>query len=295
MATRQRFIHSVLFRVSLGLAYLLAVNLLSGYLAVTFGYPSLWGNSTGIFAEYAYPVNFTWAFWHWFSMLPAMLLVMGLPVWDKALLIRARWVAIAILLICVVIEMSERLGRFQQIPFVLFFMVDAGLFLFLALCFRSPLKWIVGFFALAGILALAWFLIPATWTTVSQLSRPQAGSSGLIAEVDLVVDWQGNTATYYMVLKDTVQPNGSPSAVEICKAAREQIQWAMINDPPPEELSEPVIMFMAKAWFDESGRVLFPAGSATYLSSHDEWNCEYEMPVPNDSFKTPSSDQRSTP
>ncbi len=97
--------------------YLVCVNLLSGYLALSLNYPSLF-NVNASFGEYAVPLPFTWALAHWPSML-----IFGIPL---LLLTQARKKLTQYYRLCCFITAGLLLLFLnEKIPFVLFPWVDA--------------------------------------------------------------------------------------------------------------------------------------------------------------------------
>ena len=81
------FLRSIPGRAFLAVMFFVFVNGLSGLLAQELRYPSLWGNSSGLFGEYAYPIPFTYALSHWLSMGPLTLIVLGIPLWERKALL----------------------------------------------------------------------------------------------------------------------------------------------------------------------------------------------------------------
>ncbi|XOV85087.1 MAG: hypothetical protein ACFHXK_08160 [bacterium] len=97
--------------------FLVCVNVLSGYMAITFNYPSLF-NVQASFGEYAYPVPFTWALAHWPSML-----IYGVPL---LYLKRNRGKLIQYYRLFCAVTFGLLLVVFNaKIPFALFATVDA--------------------------------------------------------------------------------------------------------------------------------------------------------------------------
>lgn len=107
--------------------FFICVNLLSGILAVTFNYPSLF-NVNASFGEYAFPVPFTWALAHWPSIF-----IYGIPLLH--LRKKADKFTLGYRLFCAVSFGLLLLKFDEKIPFVLFVTVDAitGLILSLGL------------------------------------------------------------------------------------------------------------------------------------------------------------------
>jgi hypothetical protein len=117
-------------RLAAFLFFLLGVNLLSGYIALALGYPSLW-NVAPSFSEYALPLPFTWALMHW----PSMLLY-GIPL---LYLTRERQrVTTYYRLFCVISFCLLLVQLDERIPFLLFPKVDAAIGLILSLVLVPP-------------------------------------------------------------------------------------------------------------------------------------------------------------
>jgi hypothetical protein len=114
------------------LVFLIAVNLLSGFIAVTLNYPSLF-NVNASFSEYAAPFSFTWALAHWPS-----LLLYGIP-----LLFHTRTQEKLVLyyrLFCGVSFCLLMLELDAKVPFLLFPKVDAMTGLLLSLTLVAPTR-----------------------------------------------------------------------------------------------------------------------------------------------------------
>jgi len=111
------YARSLWIRVLTFIAFVIVVNLLAGYTAIYFNYPSLWGGNLA-FSEYAFPVPLTWALSHWPSML-----IFGIPLLFPSItqakaVYRYRLVCAVTFLLCL-LELDAK------IPFVLFPKVDA--------------------------------------------------------------------------------------------------------------------------------------------------------------------------
>lgn len=110
--------------------FLLAVNLLAGFVAVWLNYPSLF-NTQVSFSEYAIPLPFTWALAHWPSIL-----IYGIPLLyltknkGKFLFYYRLFCAVSFALLLLQIT--------EKIPFVLFPAVDAFTGLTLSLAIVPP-------------------------------------------------------------------------------------------------------------------------------------------------------------
>ena len=112
--------------------FLISVNLLSGYLAITLDYPSLF-NVNASFGEYAIPLPFTWAMTHWPTML-----IYGIPLLyhtspEQKLVFYYR-------LYCAVTFCLLMLELDAKIPFLLFPKVDAVIGLVLSLALVPPTR-----------------------------------------------------------------------------------------------------------------------------------------------------------
>ncbi|MBL6691122.1 MAG: hypothetical protein ISP91_12075 [Pseudomonadales bacterium] len=220
------------------------------------------------------------------------LLVMGVPTWTREMLVRARWIAVAVLLACLGIVLSERITRFQKIPFVLFIAVDAGLFLLLALCFKPPLRAIIISSGILGIIVGGSLVYRDTQLNPDRYTR-DAGAAveipnerskplPLIEEVDQVVDFYAGTITYYMPLSVIIDVASPPDFDAICDAAEVAYDQALIDTPPPEArskpLSQPRVKFLAQAAFDPTPNIYYPSGEA-YTTGNGLWICQPAFPV----------------
>ncbi len=123
---------SLWFRIVSFLLFLILVNLLAGYIATTFNYPSLF-NATASFFEYAAPIPFTWAFVHLFSMLVYGLPLLFLTTWPTKHVTYFRlFCGITFLLYCLELD--------NKIPFLLFFKIDALAALLFSLVLAPPTR-----------------------------------------------------------------------------------------------------------------------------------------------------------
>lgn len=118
-------------------AFLIAVNLICGLVAVEFRYPSLWGN-INVFEEYAYPMPLSWAMAHWPSMLLMSVLLFRLSSFSEAQVTKTQIGLIAGIGLCIAIEFVFGGGKFHRIPFILFVLVDLSLVFVLALLLYQP-------------------------------------------------------------------------------------------------------------------------------------------------------------
>ena len=272
------------FRLGLAALYLLSVNLLSGYLAVTFRYPSLWGNVTGLFGEYAYPLPFSWALAHLVTMLPLTMLVTGIPFWEQKRLVQARWVCIAALAVCVGVEVSDGIHRFKKTPFVLFWMVDSSLFLMLTLVFKPPLRTLAAVIGGVLIFTASWVYLPGILKSLQQADAlvpektelPAPGN--FFTRTDLSPDWYHKTAIYYFQLRDRLEPSRPPLPDEICSKAEVLYRSLLDTNPPPAGFASPTVNFMARAWFDDTDKYLYNSGTAELANGH--WDCRIVYPDP---------------
>lgn len=135
--------------------FLVAVNLGCGWLAVEFGYPSLWGKSD-VFDEYAYPLPMSWAMTHWPSMLIVAAMLYQMPKSDKAQITKTRRGLMIGIALCIAVEFVFGEGEFHQIPFVLFILVDLSLAYVLSLLLHQPRRpFIAALFTLVVALIIA--------------------------------------------------------------------------------------------------------------------------------------------
>ena len=112
------------------LIYMIAANLLSGFIAVWFRFPSLWGNGE-VFIDYAQPVSFTYALSHWPSLLLLAVPIIKMPDWNVMQIRRFRK-------ICVISFLLLSYGLLEQIPFALFSAVDLFLVFAISLIILPP-------------------------------------------------------------------------------------------------------------------------------------------------------------
>ena len=104
-------------RVLTFIVFVISVNLLAGYIAIYFNYPSLW-NVNPDFSEYALPVPFTWALAHWPSMLIFGVPLLLVSTTQTKSIYRYRLVCAVTFLLCL-LELDAK------IPFLLFPKIDA--------------------------------------------------------------------------------------------------------------------------------------------------------------------------
>ena len=134
--------------------FLVAANLICGFIAVEFRYPSLWGGSD-VFNEYAMPLSLSWALAHWPSMLLACALLFRMPELRGAQVSSIRLGLLIGIACCIAIEFLYGGGRFHRIPFVLFFLVDLSLAYVLSLLlYKRPKPMIAALFLIAVTLIL---------------------------------------------------------------------------------------------------------------------------------------------
>lgn len=129
-ASYKSLFEKVSIRVIFLLIYFVIVNLLSGYIAVFLRFPSLWGNSQ-IFFDYAMPLNLTWAFAHWPSMIMVSIALFSLPHWEAKSIQHFRSICLSLFLILIY-------GVLEKIPFALFPAVDLFVAFFFSLIIVPP-------------------------------------------------------------------------------------------------------------------------------------------------------------
>lgn len=117
-------------KISLLLVYLVSVNLLAGYVAVWFRFPSLWGNSQ-IFLDYSMPFGLTWASAHIPSMILVSILLLRIPNWNEKQIQRFRIICLSLFFILIY-------GVLEKVPFALFPAVDLLVAFFFSLIMVPP-------------------------------------------------------------------------------------------------------------------------------------------------------------
>ena len=128
--TYKELFHKTSIKVVLLLAYLISVNLLSGYIAVWLRFPSLWGNSQ-IFLDYSMPLGMTWASAHIPSMILVSIPLLLIPHWNAKQINRFRMICLCLFLILIY-------GVLEKIPFALFPAVDLFVAFFFSLAIVPP-------------------------------------------------------------------------------------------------------------------------------------------------------------
>ncbi len=242
------------------------------------GYPSLWGNSTGILFEYAAPLPFNWAFAHLVSMLPLAILIYGLPLWPHRRLVQFRWVMVAALVVLFFIEVRLPHGRLNHIPFALFLIVDCLAALVISLMFRPPIKWIIGTLL---ILTAATFLLRYInnydGKTTENRSRPALESERPepVSNSFFENSNQFQRAGFVeldLTIRGIVGPEIGPKPDEICEEAKAFAIRVQKN-------SKLLVIFMAYPWFEAEEKYIYAAGSAN-LELDGSWNCKFTYPAP---------------
>lgn len=280
-------------RAGMGLAYLLAVNLLAGWLAVELRYPSLWGGSD-VFAEYALPLPYGWAMAHWVSMLPLAFVVAALPGWPEQRLLRLRWTLLALLALVALVEVDWTYFKLERIPFMLFFAVDLSLALLLSLVFRPPLRVLGGaaLVALLGIVGVRLWLVPDDDSRGHASAPERAGpapgdgpaeprradSQGLFSDTEVQLLRHEQEVRYTLILADTVEPGRAPEPQTICRAAESRYAALAAARHRPAGYRDRV-RFMAHPWFEPERKYVYPAGEAG-LDASGNWYCAFEYPAP---------------
>ncbi len=123
---------SLWFRCLLFLVFLISVNVLAGYIALTLNYPSLW-NVTASFWEYAVPLPFGWGLAHIPSMLLCGIPLLLLSNWQERYIRYFRVTCMGGFLMLLVV-----LGK--KVPFILFPCVDALVALILSFVIVPPAR-----------------------------------------------------------------------------------------------------------------------------------------------------------
>ncbi len=128
--TYKDLFHKTSIKVALLLAYLISVNLLSGYIAVWLRFPSLWGNSQ-VFLDYSMPLGMTWASAHIPSMILVSVPLLLIPRWNAKQINRFRMICLSLFLILIY-------GVLEKIPFALFPAVDLFVAFFFSVFIVPP-------------------------------------------------------------------------------------------------------------------------------------------------------------
>lgn len=278
-------------RIAIGLAFLLVVNLLAGWLAQELRYPSLWGNSQ-VFAEYAWPLPYGWSMVHWVSMLPLAFVVAALPGWPPSRLVRTRWILLGLLAAVLFVEVEWPYGRLNRIPFLLFFAVDFSVALLVSLAIRPPLRALAGAAALLvlGFAVLRWLAAPeAPREAGGPPPAPAADSAaaepvtrdatGFFSDSEVSVLRAEREVRITLYLADTVQPGQPPSPEAICRAAEARYAELAAVRVRPDGYRERV-RFMAHPWFEPERKYVYPAGEAG-MDESGHWACAFEYPQPD--------------
>lgn len=261
-------------RLLLVVFFLAVVNIASGYLAVTLGYPSLWGNTTGIFAEYAIPLNFNWAFAHLLSMLPLAGVAAALPSWKRSHLVKLRWVLLAALVVLFFVEVKLPYGRLNHIPFALFLVVDCLTMLALSLLFHPPWRVMAAVIGMAVISLLAAYLLTSVdWSSESPNPAEPVQSEapkGFFEEIEWTQ--KHDHMELFLLIRDTVGPDLEPTRETICEESRAVAETSS-NQPVK-------VLFMVHPWFESTQKYVYHAGSAS-LDSQLVWQCDFIYPTPD--------------
>ena len=279
-------------RLGLSFLFLLSVNLLSGWIAVVLRFPSLWGNTSGIFGEYATPLPFAWGFIHWLTMLPLALLIAGMPVWDKKLVVRFRIIAAICLGIALFIEIDWGYGKLNKIPFTLYAIVDLAVALFISLGFFTPWRWIGGSVALLLTITAGRYLYlnidaPSLTSADGQAAVDVPPEIPFFSEENSYTRNESNEVQFYLSLRDTVQPGVAPLADEICRQAERRFEALLARQDQSAGYNYKVY-FMAHPWFEPNKKYIYPAGSA-FRTETGAWQCEFTYPEPARSGSEPAN------
>jgi len=253
-------------RAAIGAVYLFGVNLLAGWAAVTFRYPSLWGNSD-VFAEYAVPLPLGWALDHWLSMTPLTLAIFAMPKWSGVQIRQFRFLLIGVLLTAVMLEFIMGGGRWHRVPFLLFPIIDASTAL--GLTFLRSRRALRISFAIAFAGAIAAVLLPSLIDDIrssqrdAQLERVRS-DDGWFQSRGVTSD--GLQTIYRLELETGADER---SLDELCYDALSAYEQ-MLEIREPDDRTDPVIQFIRS---ESSPRAI---GEARY-SARGRWLCEIEL------------------
>lgn len=235
---------SQLANVVLIAAYLLAVNLLAGYVAVALSYPSLWGGGD-VFKEYAVPIPYGWAMMHWLTMAPLAVLLYGLPAWPAVKQQKFRWILLACIAACVAIEFIYGGGRWHRIPFVLFPLIDVTTVLMLSAMYLSfsVLRVLIPAFVVVTTLG---YFAPAVMEEFQRRSSADSvegltSRNGLLRSVSV---YQEKDSTIYS-MELLVIVNAGASTESVCIDAVFLYERVLALQEPFDN-SKPVVRFMAQ-------------------------------------------------
>tara|TARA_R110002073_G_scaffold4917_6_gene31036 strand:+ start:8663 stop:9520 length:858 start_codon:yes stop_codon:yes gene_type:complete len=280
------FFSTTLGRTLLVLTFLVCTNLGSGYFAVRLGYPSLWGNSTGIFMEYAVPMLYNWALAHVVFMVPIAVVLSRVPGWEAKSVFMFRCVAGFVLVSALLLEVKLPVGRLNHVPFLLFIIMDTSLALLLTVIFYPPLKGILGV-TVAGLLLYSGLYL---YNNPGQLKLPLKVDAPEVDEPEVESPADGSMEFFEKVLRferpgfiemdaiirETVGPNQGPTPEEICDNAKllaKSLVRSLTKSAPV------VVKFTAHPWFESEDKYVYPAGEAE-LDSAGQWHCNFVYPRP---------------
>ncbi len=277
------FTQTTWFRLSLGLFVLVFVNIAAGVVAETLRYPSLYGATTGIFEEYAYPVPFAYGLVHWVSMLPLALIVAGLPMWDRQLVVRARWIALILLLVSLGFEIDFGVGAFEKNPFALYGIVDSTTFLVVSFAFHTPVRGLligIGVVVLvaSGVAVYRWDQLQPDMPDIVMPDDPVevASTPGelLLAE-SVSVNARRKTARFFIEVVPVIEPGKPPYPQEICAAA-ESVYNGMLKNYSEAEGFNNTVTFITHPWFVDDPDIVHTVSGAGYVNG--EWDCWFTYP-----------------
>lgn len=242
-------------RASLGVFYLLSANLVAGYLALELDYPSLWGDETGVFFEYALPLPFYWGLAHWLSLLPLTLLVLGMPLWRRETLRRAQWIFAAIILLCVIVELKLPFGTLRKTPFVLFFFVDFVLVLLVSLSLTASRRVIITSSIAVLVVAVTLWQLPTLKKIVYPGALMTVVDKGVFEDIEEI--------------RLTVELRPDATEDEVCRAARQLHDEELASSPGYRV----TVLFWSRV---EPRSSTYPAGRGEL--NEGAWRCEFVPP-----------------
>lgn len=253
-------------RAAVAAAYLFGVNLLAGWAAVTFRYPSLWGNSD-VFAEYAIPLPLGWAFVHWLSMAPLTLAIFALPRWSDLQVRKFRLLLAGVLLGAVALDFGMGGGRWHRVPFLLFPLVDASTGLALSFLRSKRALLISAAIALAGTFAM--ITIP-NWMEQQRVSKRDARLEQVESDRGWFrsrgVESDGLQTIYRLELEKGIDQH---SRDELCYDALTAYE-RMLEIREPDDRTDPIVHFIKT----ESSH---PTSGEARYSSNGRWLCEIDL------------------
>ena len=270
------FFSTTMGRTLLVLTFLICVNLGSGYAAVHLGYPSVWGNSTGIFMEYVVPLLYNWALAHLVFMVPIAIALSLVPGWDARSVFIFRAILGFVFIAALLFEVRLPVGRLNHNPFLLFILMDTGVALLLTVIFYPPFKAILGLTVASIIIVTGLFLYanpklfespPTSNRAVDETrntSQSQAESTSFFESITTFE--RHNYTEVNVTVREVVGPNLGPIPSDIC-----------LNAKPLATEPRMVVKFMVYPWFENEEKYIYPAGEAG-LDAQGIWYCEFVYP-----------------